>query len=53
MNKVIHWIAGLVFFGIPLLTMTHSPILDLTIGALLNGIYLWASHILKPTVPVV
>lgn len=51
MNKIIHFIASLLFFGIPFMTMTQSPSLDLTIGAILNAIYLWASHLVNPTVP--
>lgn len=52
MNKIIHFVASLLFFGVPIVTMTHSPILDLTIGAVLNAVYLWASHVVKPTKPV-
>lgn len=50
MNKIIHWTAAILFFGVPIVTMTHSPLLDLTVGAILNAVYLWASHVINPTV---
>lgn len=52
MNKVIHFVASILAFGIPFISMTHSPILDITIGAIINGVYLWASSQVNPTVPV-
>jgi len=52
MNKIIHWVVSLVLFGVPLIVATHSPLLDITIGAILNGIYLWASHKANPTAPI-
>lgn len=51
-NKIIHWIAAVVLFGIPVILSTHSPILDLTVGGLLNGLYLWLSHLVNPTVTI-
>ncbi len=52
MNKIGHWVASLVFFGIPFITATHSPVLDVTVGAILNGFYLLVSHYVNPTKPV-
>lgn len=51
-NKVIHLIASVVLFGIPMILASHSTFLDLTVGGLLNAIYLAVSQIVKPTVPV-
>lgn len=52
MNKIIHWVAAVVLFGIPLIISSHSPILDLTIGGVLNAVYLAVSHHINPTASV-
>lgn len=49
-NKIIHWIAAFVLFGIPLILATHAPVLDLTVGGVLNAVYLWVSQKVNPTV---
>lgn len=50
-NKIIHWLASIVLFGIPMILASHSTILDLTVGGLLNAIYLAVSQLVKPTAP--
>lgn len=52
MNKIIHWVVAFIVFAVPLILMSHSPYLDISIGAILNGLYLWASHYINPTAPV-
>lgn len=47
MSKVIHWAASVIFFVTPFIIASHSPSLDLTIGALLNAVYLSAAHYLE------
>lgn len=46
-NKVIHWCASIVAFAIPMVLASHSAFLDLTIGGLLNAIYLAVAHQLE------
>lgn len=50
MNKAIHWLASIILFGIPILLATHSPFLDVSVGAILNAIYLYVSQKVNPTV---
>lgn len=52
-NKIFHLAASLVVFAIPLVVGIHAGWLDLTIGGVLNAIYLAASQYLKPTAPTV
>ena len=49
LNKVYHLIASVVCFGIPLALSIHGTWQDLTLGGILNAIYLLASHYLNPT----
>lgn len=51
-NKIVHWVASIILFGVPVLIASHSPFLDISIGAILNALYLWVSHTVNPTVPV-
>lgn len=47
-NKAVHWIAAIVFYGVPLIVGAHIGT-DITVGTILNALYLWASHIVIPT----
>lgn len=51
-NKIIHLLASVVLFGIPLILASHSPALDVTLGGVLNAIYLFISQKINPTTPV-
>ena len=51
-NKIIHLVASVVCFAIPLLLQLHSGVENITLGMLLNAIYLFASQQLNPTQPV-
>lgn len=51
-NKIIHWLAAVAFFGIPVLLSSHAGFLQLTIGGVLNAAYLWVSQVVKPTQPI-
>lgn len=50
-NKIFHAIAAVILFAIPVIFASHNGILDLTIGGLLNAIYLAVSQYVNPTVP--
>lgn len=52
LNKIIHAIAAVVLFGIPIILSTHNGVLDLTIGGILNAVYLALSQYIKPTASV-
>jgi hypothetical protein len=41
-NNLVHWIASAVCFIIPVVLSFHGAYLDITIGAILNAIYLFA-----------
>ena len=51
-NKIIHWVAFIVCMAIPVVLQVHGSWQDITIGAVLNAIYLWASQKLNPTAPI-
>jgi hypothetical protein len=51
-NKFIHFIAAIVLFAIPVILGSHAGFLDITIGSILNGIYLYFSQITNPTASV-
>ncbi len=52
-NKIIHCVASILLFGIPVIVSSHSPTLDLTLGGVLNALYLALSQYIRPTTPVV
>jgi hypothetical protein len=49
-NKFIHSVVAVLLFAIPVILQSHSGVLDLTVGGLLNAIYLYISQLYKPTV---
>lgn len=52
-NKVVHLIASVFAFGIPFVVASHASFLEVAgVGAILNGLYLWGSSIVNPTIPV-
>lgn len=52
-NKIIHAVAAIVLFGIPIVLSSHNGYLDLTVGGILNAVYLAVSQWIKPTAPTV
>jgi len=50
-NKVFHWVAAVIFFGVPFI-VSHSAVDTITVGAILHGLYLWASQYVNPTAPI-
>jgi len=53
LNKIIHALAAVILFTIPVIISSHSASLDLTVGGILNLIYLSVSQFLYPTTPKV
>lgn len=51
-NKIIHWIASIILFGVPIILSSHTAYLDVTVGGILNAVYLAISQWAKPTVPL-
>lgn len=50
-NKILHATAAVILFAIPVIFASHNGILDLTIGGVLNAIYLAISQYVNPTEP--
>lgn len=50
-NKVFHAVAAIILFAIPVILSSHNGALDLTIGGVLNALYLAASQYVNPTAP--
>jgi hypothetical protein len=52
-NKIIHAIAAFILFVAPFALSIHGTWQDLTLGGILNLLYLTASQYLNPTSPKV
>lgn len=52
-NKFVHAVVAVIIFSIPVLLQVHSGVWDMTIGGVLNAIYLYLSQLIKPTAPIV
>jgi hypothetical protein len=50
-NKIIHLIVSVICFAIPLVLTIHGTWQDITVGAVLNAIYLYVSQKVNPTQP--
>jgi hypothetical protein len=51
-NKIVHAVMAVILFAIPVVLSSHSGVLDLTVGGILNAMYLYVSQIAYPTAPV-
>jgi len=51
-NKIMHLVASVVCFAIPIMLSMHSGVETITVGAILNAVYLYCSQLLNPTQPV-
>lgn len=50
-NKIIHVVAAFVLFAVPAIVNSHAAFQDITIGSILNAVYLYCSQIVNPTAP--
>lgn len=50
-NKVVHLIAVIISFGAPI-ALHDTALGSITVGTILTALYLWASHIINPTITV-
>lgn len=51
-NKFVHAVVSVILFSIPVALASHSGLLDVTIGGILNAIYLYLSQKVNPTAPI-
>ena len=51
-NKIYHAVLAVVLFAIPMILVGNFSWLNLTVGGVLNAIYLYVSQLANPTAPI-